>query len=84
MSDALLAALRGPEFRERRARTRAAELVARAKSRAKGAGIPFNLGTDDVAARLLAADCPSRKAQSIYDLCQVHYPELPTLFPRRR
>jgi len=33
---------------------------------------------------VLAADCPRQKAQSIYDLCRVHYPELPTLFPRRR
>lgn len=33
--------------------------------------------------RVLAADCPRWAASNIYDLCGVHFPELPELFRRR-
>jgi hypothetical protein len=30
--------------------------------------------------RLLSEDCPKRKSITVYDLCGVHCPELPTFF----
>lgn len=36
-------------------------------------GVPKLLG-------VLCADCPKRKSVSVYDLCGIHCPELPTLF----
>jgi hypothetical protein len=39
----------------------------------EGFGIPELL-------RLLSDDCPKRKSITVYDLCGVHCPELPSFF----
>ena len=57
---------------ERHGRYDVARLVAR-----HGAGIDM----PDLR-RVLSANCPRWKTHSIYDLCGVHFPQLPDLFLR--
>ncbi len=57
---------------DRRGRYGVAGLVAR-----HGAGMPM-----PALRRVLAGDCPRREARNVYDLCDVHFPELPKLFLR--
>ena len=57
---------------DRRGRLRLARLIAEH-------GVKMDLPT---LRQKLAGDCPHARSVSIYDKCQVHFPQLPRLFYR--